>query len=64
MKLKEGDKVSFPFAGTIHEGVFVGEGTTGRDSSSKKILKCKTEDGTIYPVDVHKVSKILNEEDY
>lgn len=61
MKLKKGDKVRFSFAGSEVEGEFVEEGISGRDNTSRRVIKCKGKDGTIYPVDVNRVIRCERE---
>lgn len=57
-KLKKGDKVRFPFAGTIHIGTFEGITEVEYGTVKRTYYKCRTEEGTVYPVDVSAVSKI------
>lgn len=57
-KLKKGDKVRFPFAGTIHIGTFEGITEVEYGTVKRTYCKCRTEEGTVYPVDVSAVSKI------
>lgn len=58
MSVKEGDVVTFPFAGTIHEGVFLGVHVVDTGVSSRKVYRCKTKDGTIYPVELSLIKKL------
>jgi hypothetical protein len=57
-KLKKGDTVRFPFAGTIHIGTFEGITEVEYGSVKRTYYKCRTEEGTVYPVDKTQVSKI------
>lgn len=57
-KLKKGDTVRFPFAGTIHIGIFEGITEVEYGSVKRTYYKCRTEEGTVYPVDKNLVSKI------
>ena len=57
-KLKKGDTVRFPFAGTIHIGIFEGIQEVEYGSVKRTYYKCRTEGGTVYPVDKTQVSKI------
>ena len=57
-KLKKGDTVRFPFAGTIHIGTFEGITEVEYGSVKRTYYKCRTEGGTVYPVDKTQVSKI------
>jgi hypothetical protein len=57
-KLKKGDTVRFPFAGTIHIGTFEGITEVEYGSVKRTYYKCKTAEGTVYPVDKTLVSKI------
>lgn len=58
MSIKEGDLVTFPFAGTIHEGVFLGAHVVDVGVNSRKVYRCKAVDGTIYPVDLSLIKKL------
>jgi hypothetical protein len=57
-KLKKGDTVRFPFAGTIHMGIFEGIQEVEYGTVKRTYYKCRTEGGTVYPVDKTLVSKI------
>lgn len=57
-KLKKGDSVRFPFAGTIHIGIFEGIQEVEYGSVKRTYYKCRTKEGTVYPVDKTLVSKI------
>ena len=57
-KLKKGDTVRFPFAGTIHIGIFEGIQEVQYGTVKRTYYKCRTEEGTVYPVDKTLVSKI------
>ncbi len=57
-KLKKGDTVRFPFAGTIHIGTFEGIQEVEYGSVKRTYYKCRTKEGTVYPVDKTLVSKI------
>jgi hypothetical protein len=57
-KLKKGDTVRFPFAGTIHIGIFEGIQEIEYGSVKRTYYRCRTEEGTVYPVDKTLVSKI------
>jgi hypothetical protein len=57
-KLKKGDTVRFPFAGTIHIGIFEGIQEVEYGTVKRTYYKCRTEGGTVYPVDKTLVSKI------
>jgi len=57
-KLKKGDSVRFPFAGTIHIGIFEGITEVEYGSVKRTYYKCRTKEGTVYPVDKNLVSKI------
>jgi hypothetical protein len=57
-KLKIGDKVRFPFAGTIHIGEFIGMYDLEYGTVKKTFYRCKTSDGTIYPLDISAITKL------
>jgi len=57
-KLKKGDKVRFPFAGTIHMGIFEEIQEIEYGSIKRTYYKCKTKDGIIYPIDKALINKI------
>ena len=57
-KLKKGDKVRFPFAGTIHIGTFEGITEVEYGTVKRVYYKCRTEEGTVYPLDLSAISKI------
>ena len=57
-KLKKGDKVRFPFAGTIHIGVFEEIREVEYGTVKRTYYVCRTEEGTAYPVDKTLVNKI------
>ena len=57
-KLKKGDTVRFPFAGTIHIGIFEGIQEVEYGTVKRTYYKFRTEEGTVYPVDKTLVSKI------
>jgi hypothetical protein len=57
-KLKKGDKVRFPFAGTTHVGEFLEVKNIEYGSVKRTYGSCKTEDGTVYPVDLTLINKI------
>ena len=57
-KLKKGDTVRFPFAGTIHIGIFEGIQEIEYGSVKRTYYRCRTEEGTVYPVNKTLVSKI------
>lgn len=57
-KLKKGDSVRFPFAGTVHIGIFEGITEVEYGLVKRTYYKCRTKEGTVYPVDKTQVSKI------
>ena len=57
-KLKKGDTVRFSFAGTIHIGIFEEIREVEYGTVKRTYYVCRTEEGTVYPVDKNKVSKI------
>jgi len=57
-KLKKGDTVRFPFAGTIHIGIFEEIREVEYGTVKRTYYLCRTEEGTVYPVDKALVSKI------
>jgi hypothetical protein len=57
-KLKVGDKVRFPFAGTTHIGTFIGIQEVEYGTVKRTYYRCQTEDGTVYPVDTSVINKI------
>jgi hypothetical protein len=57
-KLKKGDTVRFPYAGTIHMGIFENIVEVEYGSIKRTYYRCRTEDGTIYPVSKEAVTKI------
>ena len=57
-KLKKGDKVRFSFAGTVHIGTFEGINQIEYGTVKKTYYKCKTDDGTVYPLDISSITKI------
>jgi len=58
VKLKKGDQVRFPFAGTIHVGIFEGIQEVEYGTVKRTYYKCRTPDGTIYPVDRSVIDKL------
>lgn len=58
VKLKKGDQVRFPFAGTIHVGIFEGIQEVEYGTVKRTYYKCRTSDGTIYPVDRSVIDKL------
>jgi hypothetical protein len=57
-KLKIGDKVRFPFAGTTHIGEFIGTHEMEYGTIKRVYYRCKGKDGTVYPVDISAITKI------
>jgi hypothetical protein len=58
LKLKVGDQVRFPFAGTTHIGIFEGIKEVEYGTIKRVYHRCRTKDGTLYPVDISVISKI------
>lgn len=58
IKYKIGDKVSFPFAGTMHVGVLEEIQEVKYGTVHRIYYKCRTKDGTLYPLDLTQIEKI------
>lgn len=57
-KLKKGDKVRFSFAGTTHIGTFEGITEVEYGTVKRIYYKCRTEEGTVYPLDLAGIAKV------
>ena len=57
IKLKKGDKVRFPFAGTTHIGIFEGIEEVKYGTIERVYHKCRDSDGIVYPVDISVIDK-------
>ena len=57
-KLKKGDTVRFPYAGTIHIGIFESIVDVEYGSVKRTYYRCRTEEGTVYPVSKEAITKI------
>jgi hypothetical protein len=57
-KLKKGDKVKFPFAGSMHIGVFINTEDIEYGTVKRTYYKCRGKDGILYPLDKDVIEKI------
>ena len=58
IKLKIGDSVKFPFAGSWHIGIFEGIKEEEYGTVKRTYYRCRTPDGILYPVDKGVITKV------